>query len=252
MDIALNCLDLLDSVAVSGSNEGVVRLWDTGSGKMRQRLDWSEFGAVNSVKLMAGDGVELLLLSGHDDGQLVVSSVRQQAVNTLKILNHHDNILWSIDISSKFITTCSEDSRVAVYNREEIATSQSPRYSLSAHSEAVTCVSLSDHVVTSGSRDRTVIVWSLCPDSSHYQVLAVLRGHQEILHYVTQDDQRIYSSDDNGELFVWDKKAVLERGEGGEFGEEMVLRRVDYGEERGAIDCILVRGNSARSHDTGQ
>ena len=29
VDIALNCLDLLNSVAVSGSNEGVVRLWDT-------------------------------------------------------------------------------------------------------------------------------------------------------------------------------------------------------------------------------
>ena len=29
VDIALNCLDLLHNVAVSGSNEGVVRLWDT-------------------------------------------------------------------------------------------------------------------------------------------------------------------------------------------------------------------------------
>ena len=59
---------------------------------------------------------------------------------------------------------------------------------------------------------------------------------------MTQDDQRIYSSDDNGELFVWDRQGILESGRGGEYGEEMVVRRVDYGEERGAIDCILMRG----------
>ena len=144
---------------------------------MRQRLDWSEFGAVNSVKLMAGDGGELHLLSGHDDGQLVISSVSQdqETVNTLKVISNHDNILWSIDISCLFITTCSEDTTVAVYDREEMVSCPSPRYRLAGHSLAVTCVSLADHVVTTGSRDRTVMIWSLSPDSSHYQVLAVLK-----------------------------------------------------------------------------
>ena len=28
VDIALNCLDLVDNIAVSGSNEGVIRIWD--------------------------------------------------------------------------------------------------------------------------------------------------------------------------------------------------------------------------------
>ena len=48
---------------------------------------------------------------------------------------------------------------------------------------------------------------------------------------------RIYSSDDGGELFVWDKRKTLadERGDD-------ILRRVDYGEQRGAIDCIKVIG----------
>ena len=34
VDIALNCLDLMDTVAVSGSNEGIIRVWNTVSRKL--------------------------------------------------------------------------------------------------------------------------------------------------------------------------------------------------------------------------
>ena len=44
---------------------------------------------------------------------------------------------------------------------------------------------------------------------------------------------RIYSSDDGGELFVWKENVS---------GDDFILRRVDYGEQRGAIDCIKVIG----------
>ena len=285
VDIALNCLDLLNSVAVSGSNEGVVRLWDTQvrfsiisshfnitfqSGTMKHRLDWSEFGAVNSVKLISS-GEELHLLSGHDDGQLVVSRVSPETVSTVKIISQHQNILWSIDVTSQLVATCSEDATVAVYSREETLTSPGlspePRYQLTGHTSAVTSLSLSGNILASGSRDRTVIVWALRAPGSHYSVLAVLQvfvilsplltssllshqGHQEILHYVAQDQDRIYSSDDNGELFVWNKQKILEGGEGGQGREvegnkeNLILRRVNYGEERGAIDCIVIRGEA--------
>ena len=64
-------------------------------------------------------------------------------------------------------------------------------------------------------------------------------------------DFRIYSSDDGGELFVWDKRKTF--GDEKELcgdkkelfkscGEGYILRRVDYGEQRGAIDCIKVIG----------
>ena len=230
---------------------------------MSQRLDWSEYGAVNSVKLLAGGGGEIHLLTGHDDGQLVVSSVNTEAVNTLKVISHHDNILWSIDISRQHVTTCSEDRTVAVYDRAELVSSlpPSPRPScrLLGHTQAVTCVSLAEHIITTGSRDKTVIVWSLATHSDQYQVLAVLevvvesqsvtshlsssQGHQEILHFVSQDEHRIYSSDHNGELFVWDKRRLLEGGQSHQ--GQLLLRRVDYGEERGAIDCMVVRGQCA-------
>ena len=177
VDIALNCLDLLNSVAVSGSNEGVVRLWDTQSATMKQRLDWSEFGAVNSVKLLSQG--ELHLLSGHDDGQLVVSRVSPDTVTTVKIISQHQDILWSIDVTSQYVTTCSEDATVAVYRREETlanpVVSQEACYHLTGHTSAVTSVSLAANILVSGSRDRTVRVSCLLAGCSDYSVLAVLQ-----------------------------------------------------------------------------
>ena len=146
---------------------------------MRQRLDWSEFGAVNSVKLLLSSG-ELHLLSGHDDGQLVVSRVGPEAVTTVKILTQHRDILWSIDLTSQYVTTCSEDATVAVYTREETLTnpgvSLEPNYLLFGHNSAVTSVSLAADILVSGSRDRSVIVSRLLAGGSNFSVLAVLQG----------------------------------------------------------------------------
>ena len=145
---------------------------------MKERLDWSQFGAVNSVKLVSDDG-ELHLLSGHDDGQLVVSRLSPGTVTTVKIISRHQDILWSIDVTSHYVTTCSEDATVAVYSREETLTNpgvcQEPCYHLTGHISAVTSVSLSANILVSGSRDRTVRVSCLLPGSSNYSVLAVLQ-----------------------------------------------------------------------------
>ena len=115
------------------------------------------------------------------------------------------------------------------------------------HRDAVTCVSVTDEYLISGSRDHDVVIWKnhISEDdlglSGSFQLLKVLKGHEDILHFVAQDDDRIYSSDDGGEFFVWDKtKGTNEETCDGD--KNLILRRVDYGEERGAIDCIKVIG----------
>ena len=256
VDIALNCLDLLSGVAVSGSNEGVVRVWDVETNKLTRRLDCSDYGAVNSVKLVSqgeGDAPDLLL-SGHDDGQLSVWRILSCSnIILLSIISSFDNILWCIDTSSKYIAVCSEDSRIGVYNRKDFEvktggdSDENHIKYLKAHKDAVTCVSVTDLFLISGSRDHDVIIWknNIAEDDmdlhSDFQLLKILFGHEEILHFVFQDDDRIYSSDDGGELFVWDKKKAIS-GEDLMSNKELILRRVDYGEERGAIDCIKVIG----------
>ena len=67
-----------------------------------------------------------------------------------------------------------------------------------------------------------------------------MSGGYRLCHW--SHDYRIYSSDDGGELFVWDKRKTSGT-EGVGVGDDGILRRVDYGEQRGAIDCIKVIGS---------
>lgn len=259
VDIALNCLDLLGEAAVSGSNEGIIRVWNIKTSKYCKRLDCSEYGAVNALKLFQG-----FLLSGHDDGQLIIWLVKSpDEIILLSTLVHHTDIVWGVDISNKFVVSCSEDKSVAVYLHSDIFPeinnknlsnntkenlSNNSKVNLSipghlssrlvGHTAAVTCVSVVSGLVISGSRDRTVRVWQL--GTSDYTVLNVLLGHTELVHYVTQDQDRIYSSDDKGELLVWDKKKVVYRGDH-LYDKQFLVKRFDYG-ERGAIDCIKIMG----------
>ena len=197
VDIALNCLDLLSHVAVSGSNEGIIRVWNIKSGKYCKRLDCSEYGAVNALKLYNN-----FLLSGHDDGQLIVWLVKSlDEITPLSTLVHHTDIVWGLDISDKFVVTCSEDKSVAVYLHSDIFpnfSSNKQKENLSipghlssrlvGHTEAVTCVSLCEDTAVTGSRDRSVRVWLV--GTRVGVLLRVLLGHLELVHYDTQDHDK--------------------------------------------------------------
>ena len=59
-----------------------------------------------------------------------------------------------------------------------------------------------------------------------------------MVHYVAIDGERVYSSDDDGDLIIWDLAAAATG-----VVEDVLVRRFKEKEERGAIDCIQVRGS---------
>ena len=87
--------------------------------KLTRRLDCSDYGAVNSVRLVPGGGDGPgHLLSGHDDGQLVIwSIISARVINMVNVVATCDNILWCIDFSDEYVVACSENHNIAVYNR---------------------------------------------------------------------------------------------------------------------------------------
>ena len=173
---------------------GVIRVWDVAERRLTRRLDCSDYGAVNSVRLVpgAGDGPGHLL-SGHDDGQLVIwSIVSARLINLVNVIATFDNILWCIDFSDEHVVACSEDKSIAVYDRntESLLTGERivPEI-LHGHSDAVTCVSIRGRHLVSGGRDHRVILWA-CGLDGGWENLRVFRGHEEILHFVAQDEDR--------------------------------------------------------------
>merc|ERR1712025_1507057 len=106
----------------------------------------------------------------------------------------------------------------------------SSRAGSTGHTNAVTCLQLhgysTDIKLISGSRDRTVRLWKV--ENTKSTCLAVLRGHNELVHYVYMDSERLYSSDDDGDLIIWD----LEKCKRGDT-DNGIIRRFNYEEERG-------------------
>ena len=101
-----------------------------------RRLDCSSYGAVNSVRLVSTDSAPSHLLSGHDDGQLLVfritsSSSREAEVALAAVIAASTNILWCIDLSPGLVVSCSEDRTIAVYRRGQILSLRSPQPELS-------------------------------------------------------------------------------------------------------------------------
>ena len=100
-------------------SSGVIRVWDVAERKLTRRLDCSDYGAVNSVRLVPGDqGAPGHLLSGHDDGQLVIWSILSaRIINLVNVIAAFDNILWCIDFTDEYVVAGSEDKNIAVYDR---------------------------------------------------------------------------------------------------------------------------------------
>ena len=72
------------------------------------------------------------------------------------------------------------------------------------------------------------------------QPLILYSDQSESQKIVLKIIDRVYSSDDGGEIFVWDKRKIDDKDS---IKEDILLRRGDYGEERGAIDCIKIVGS---------
>jgi len=145
VDIALNCLDIHDNIIVSGSNEGIIRVWEVEDSCYANKLDCIENGAVNSLKFH-----KQLLFSAHDDGPVMVWKVHSSTfIKRLKVFENHTNITWALDVNEQFLVSCSEDASVAVYDRKlpmedwfayKIATTDDTP----GHTDSVTCVALQE------------------------------------------------------------------------------------------------------------
>ena len=102
-----------------------------------------------SSESQSGSAGNKFLLSGHDDGQLILwSIISSSEVILISIILDFENILWSIDFSENFVAACSENKTIAVMNKHQVLgektelsnTADNGIGYLYGHTDAVTCV----------------------------------------------------------------------------------------------------------------
>ncbi len=183
-------------LAVSGSGDDTVRVWEVATGKCLAVLE-GHLSGVNGVAVTA-------------DGRLVVSgsydkTVRVWEVATgkcLAVLKGHTSSIWGVAITADGLLAVSgsDDNTVRVW---EVATGKCLAV-LEGHTDPLNGVAVTadGRLVVSGSHDKTMRVWEVATG----KCLAVLEGHISIVWgvAVTADGLLAVSGSYDNTVRVWE------------------------------------------------
>ena len=233
------------TMAVSGGDDGSVRVWDLATGRERAKLTghahWVLSVAVTAdgtTAVSGGDdgsvriwdlatGRERAKLTGHTklvssvavtaDGTMAVSGGRDRSVRIWDLatgrerakLTGHDGPVLSVAVTADGTMAVSggDDGLVRIW---DLATGRE-RAKLTGHTKLVSSVAVTADgtMAVSGGRDRSVRIWDLATGRER----AKLTGHTNLVLSVavTADGTMAVSGGDDGSVRVWDLATGRER-----------------------------------------
>jgi WD40 repeat protein len=201
---AVNCASFLrdGSRIVSGSEDGIVRVWDSSTGKVVQELK----GHTGSVVSVAFSPNGTRVVSGSSDETVRVWDADSGA--ELRTLQGHTSSVLSVAFSPNGtrIVSGSSDETVRVWD----ADSGAELRTLQGHTDSVTSIAFSPNGtrIVSGSDDKTVRVW----DADSGAELRTLKGHTDLVTSIafSPNGTRIVSGSWDLTMRVWDADSGAE------------------------------------------
>ena len=186
---SLNTCDLDEARAVTGGDNGLIRLWD---GQLAHTLS-GHLGMVTSVALHP-DGIRLI--SGGIDGTVRLWEPESEHSKTLY---HHPGAVTAAAITpdGAMVLSAGTDGRLRVWdlNRDRLVGE------LHGHSGPITSCAIDPtgrHAV-SGAIDRTVMTWDLRTGTCH----GTFTSHSEAIMGVAWGN-RVWSASEDGMAHAWD------------------------------------------------
>ncbi|KAG8786281.1 hypothetical protein FRC12_016753 [Ceratobasidium sp. 428] len=186
-------------IAVSGSTDGKVQIWDAQTGTLSLTLE-GHSSTVGSVAF-SSDGQHII--SGSSDSTVRIWNARTGAALLSPLRGHSSNVA-SIAFSpdGRRIVSGSSDMTVRMWDTQTGAPFLGP---LRGHSRSVTSVAFSSNGqrIVSGSWDQTVRMWDT---QTGTPFLDPLRGHSGSVMSVafSSDGRRIVSGSIDKTVQIWD------------------------------------------------
>ncbi|KIY45253.1 WD40 repeat-like protein [Fistulina hepatica ATCC 64428] len=134
---------------VSGSGDGVVRMWDMRTGQSHRTL----MGHTGPVTCLQFD--EMHIASGSLDKTLRIWDLRTGG--TLETL-HYDHAVTALQFDTRKVVAAAGENGVKVYNRTSM---QHSTLQMNGHTRPVECLRYMDRYLVSGGRDFMIKIWSL-------------------------------------------------------------------------------------------
>ncbi|TFB02770.1 Cell division control protein 4 [Trichoderma ghanense] len=206
----ITCLQFDDDKIITGSDDTLIHIYDTKTGKLRKKLEGHEGG----VWALQYEGN--ILVSGSTDRSVRVWDIERglcqqvfyghtSTVRCLQILMPTETGMASdgtpiMQPEKPLIITGSRDSQLRVWRLPEVGSrryiqtgppaqeSDCPYFIrvLTGHTHSVRAISAHGDILVSGSYDSTVRVWRISTGDS----LHVLHGHSQKVYSVVLDHER--------------------------------------------------------------
>ncbi|RDB22174.1 F-box/WD repeat-containing protein pof11 [Hypsizygus marmoreus] len=135
-------------VLFTGSRDKTVREWNLTTGLVERVISGIHTGSVLSI-CVHGD----YLASAGSDSRVVIWGL--EANKLVKILSHHLDSVLCVRFDDERLVSCSKDHTVRTYSFPDLT----PQFVLRAHRAAVNAVSISGHLIASGSGDKAIKIW---------------------------------------------------------------------------------------------
>ncbi len=181
--------------AVSVHNDGSLRLWDPASGSLDQTHHLPHIrGLVDNLALSMPDDGKLVTISGFNEQGVVLLHV-----NNRKLIRHKTHLKYHeggwLAPRADLMITHRENDLFAIDPQSGAVIS-----TFVGHTNSVRDVAFSSdqRLMASGSRDRTVRIWTISSTS----LVHAIRGHAHPINAVdiSPDDRTVVSGDEAGHI----------------------------------------------------
>lgn len=208
-----------DDVIVTCSADKTVMLWDAASGSRLRK--WAEHtGIVNAVTVLGGEegaGAALLVASASDDKTVLLWDRRQKRP-TARFTTDYPVLAVaaaSAVSGSNQIFTAGIDPKIYCWDIRRTAT---PMYSMSGHTDTVTCLSIhpeGTHIL-SNSMDQSLRSWDIRPFCGSKRHAKTFTGHKHSAEKGllkcswSADGSMVSGGSSDARVHIWDEVSTQE------------------------------------------
>ncbi|XP_024987916.1 protein JINGUBANG-like [Cynara cardunculus var. scolymus] len=217
---SVSCLALCGEFILSASHAKEIMVWQQPDLRL-----FTKFGhGRGSVKAIVTVGSKIF--TAHQDSKIRVWKVSRSLENIFKLV---ETLPTTKDYLGKFMN-----------HTNYIQTRRHHRRLWIEHTDTISCLSIHNDLIYSGSWDRTIKIWRL----SDYKCLESIKAHDDAINALTTSKGTVLSASADGKIKAWERRQRRPEG-------SHVLKFILEGHKDISVNSVVVSGDGTVVYGCG-